>query len=103
MTAWGSAQQLLTSARLDDCAGILKRLVLKGVGGVALSPVGHVLAAWVPEAKGVPGFVGLWDHRQLTSAGDAPTALSRKSFFRVRATVVLGLEHDQQPTPSSIG
>ena len=61
--------------------------MLKGVGGVALSPVGHVLAAWVPEAKGVPGFVGLWDHRQLTSAGDAPTALSRKSFFRVRAVL----------------
>ena len=39
-------------------AGILKRLVLKGVGGITLSPVGHVLAAWVPEAKGVPGFVG---------------------------------------------
>ncbi len=39
-------------------AGILRRLVLKGVGGIALSPVGHVLAAWVPETKGVPGFVG---------------------------------------------
>ena len=45
-------------------AGILKRLVLKGVGGVALSPVGHVLAAWVPEAKvNVIYSVGFSDDR----------------------------------------
>ena len=64
--------------------GIVRRLVLKGVGGAALSPVGTVLAAYVPEARGVPGFVGLYDHKLLDKAGDPPPPISRKSFFRVR-------------------
>ena len=84
----GVVTQIMIALWVDG-PGILKRLVLKGVGGIALSPIGHVLAAWVPEAKGVPGFVGLWDHRQLTASGDAPTALSRKSFFRVCARASL--------------
>lgn len=65
-------------------AGIIRRLVLKGVGGAALSPAGSVLAAYVPEARGVPGFVGLYDHRALDKNGDPPPPISRKSFFRVR-------------------
>ena len=64
-------------------AGIVRRLVLKGVGGAALSPVGAVLAAYVPEAKGVPGFVGLYNHQLLDKGGDPPPPVSRKSFFRV--------------------
>ena len=62
--------------------------MLKGVGGAALSPMGAVLAAYVPEARGVPGFVGLYDYRLLDKGGDPPLPISRKSFFRVRLLLV---------------
>ena len=63
-----------------------KRLPLKGVGGFGISPAiarQAKLAAWTPEARGSPGFVGIWDLQEL-GKGDAPPALSRRTFFRVR-------------------
>ena len=64
-----------------------KKLPLKGVGGFSISPTiasQAKLAAWVPEARGSPGFVGVWDLQAL-GKGDAPPPLSRRTFFRVRA------------------
>lgn len=63
-----------------------KKLPLKGVGGFGISPTIATqarLAAWTPEARGSPGFVGVWDLQAL-GKGDAPPPLSRRTFFRVR-------------------
>ena len=62
------------------------------MGGAALSPAGAVLAAYVPEARGVPGFVGLYDYRVLDKNGDPPPPISRKSFFRVSHLGTLALQ-----------
>ena len=67
-------------------AGVQKKLPLKGVGGFGISPTIATqarLAAWTPEARGSPGFVGVWDLQAL-GKGDAPPPLSRRTFFRVR-------------------
>lgn len=65
-------------------AGVVRKLSLKGVGGFAVSPTveAPLLAAYVPEAKGAPGFAGIWRLEQL-SKGDSPPPLTRRSFFRV--------------------
>lgn len=69
------------------CAGVQYKLPLKNVGGFGLSPVADTsklkLAAWVPEGKGAPGFVGIWDVNSLGKSQDAPAPLARRSFFRV--------------------
>ena len=84
----------MPESRAELClpAGPLKRLQLKGVGGFAVAP-GNVprLAAFVAEAKGSPGFVGVWDTASLGASRD-PAPLARRSFFRVRLT----LEHDAE-------
>lgn len=41
------------------------------------------LAAWVPEGKGAPGFVGIWNVAALGKSQDAPAPVARRSFFRV--------------------
>lgn len=66
---------------------MLKKLPLKGVGGCAVSPGAGapVLAAFVPEAKGAPGYVGVWRMDQLGAGGDTPAPIARRTFFRVRA------------------
>ena len=67
------------------CAGAVRRLQLKGLGGFAVAPAGEAtLAAYVAEAKGSPGFVGVWNHSALPAGGDPPAPLARRSFFRVR-------------------
>lgn len=69
------------------CAGVQYKLPLKNVGGFGLSPAADAaslkLAAWVPEGKGAPGFVGIWDVNSLGKSQDAPAPLARRSFFRV--------------------
>ena len=69
------------------CAGVQYKLPLKNVGGFGLSPAADTsklkLAAWVPEGKGAPGFVGIWDVNSLGKSQDAPAPLARRSFFRV--------------------
>jgi hypothetical protein len=70
----------------DLSAGVSKRLPLKGVAGCALCPAPGarpLLAAYVPEAKGSPGFIALYDCGALVAGGDAPPPLCRKSFYRV--------------------
>ena len=64
-----------------------KRLSLKGVAGFAVCPAPQrpLLAAYVPEAKGQPGFIALYDYTAIGASGDAPPPLCRKSFYRVRA------------------
>jgi uncharacterized protein with WD repeat len=64
---------------------------LKGVAGFAVSPAEgrSLLAAYVPEAKGSPGFVALYDPAAISAGGDAPAPLCRKSFYRVRGTCSL--------------
>lgn len=67
----------------DFPAGILRKLHLKGLGGFAVSPAGGPhLAAYVPEMKGSPGFVAIYDHSQLIKGGDPPPPICRRSFFR---------------------
>lgn len=67
----------------DFPAGILRKLHLKGLGGFAVAPAGGPhLAAYVPEMKGSPGFVAIYDHTQLVKGGDAPAPICRRSFFR---------------------
>ena len=62
----------------------MRRLQLKGLGGFAVAPAGEpLLAAYVAEAKGSPGFVGIWNHAALPAGGDPPPPLARRSFFRV--------------------
>ncbi|KAA6416608.1 MAG: eukaryotic translation initiation factor 2A-like [Trebouxia sp. A1-2] len=65
------------------------KLPLKNVGGFGLSPVADTsklkLAAWVPEGKGAPGFVGIWDVNSLGKSQDAPAPLARRSFFRANS------------------
>ena len=73
-------------------AGVVHKLFLKSVGGFGLSPspiLGLKLAAWVPEGKGAPGFVGIWDVASLGKAHDMPAPIARRSFFRVRAAYAL--------------
>ena len=41
------------------------------------------LAAYVPEGKGSPGFVGVWPLAQL-SKNETPPPTARRSFFRVK-------------------
>ena len=65
-------------------AGVQKKLGLKAVGGFAVSQnAGAIhLAAYVPEGKGAPGFVGVWPLDQLSKA-ESPPPVARRSFFRV--------------------
>lgn len=42
-----------------------------------------LIAGAVPEAKGSPGFVGIWPMSQLSKSPEAPPPLARRSFFRV--------------------
>ena len=68
------------------CLGVAKKLGLKGIGGFAVSPSpsDEVLAAFVPEGKGIPGFIGLWKLRELGKSPDSPAPYCRRSFFRAR-------------------
>lgn len=68
-------------------AGVVKKLAVKGLAGFAVSPntSSPLVAAYVPEGKGAPGFVGIWALEKL-SKGDSPAPLARRSFFRVRNT-----------------
>lgn len=65
-------------------AGVHKKLGLKNIGGFAVSQnAGAVqVAAYVPEGKGSPGFVGVWPLAQL-SKHETPPPTARRSFFRV--------------------
>lgn len=78
----------LNMRSVNACAGPLRRLQLKGLGGFAVAPAGEPrLAAYVAEAKGSPGFVGVWNHAALPAGGDPPAPLARRSFFRVRCAL----------------
>ena len=63
----------------------MKKLAVKGLAGFAVSPNASspLVAAYVPEGKGAPGFVGIWALEKL-SKGESPAPLARRSFFRVR-------------------
>ena len=65
-------------------AGVQKKLGLKNIGGFAVSQnAGAVqVAAYVPEGKGSPGFVGVWPLAQLNK-NETPPPTARRSFFRV--------------------
>ena len=61
------------------------------MGGFGLSPgkdSALKLAAWVPEGKGAPGFVGIWDVAALGKSQNAPAPIARRSFFRVSSSCV---------------
>ncbi|KAL4428252.1 hypothetical protein ABPG75_002341 [Micractinium tetrahymenae] len=75
----------------DFGAGVSKRLSLKGVAGFAVCPAldRSVVAAYVPESKGSPGFIGLYDYAAISAGGDAPPPLCRKSFYRANAARLL--------------
>ena len=67
----------------------MAKLALKGVGGFALSPNQDApnLAAVVPEAKGCPGFAGVWPLASLSKSGESTAPVARRSFFRVWAAL----------------
>ena len=69
-------------------AGVVGKLAVKGVAGFAVSPNldAPMLAAYVPELKGSPGFAGIWPLEALAGRGDTPAPVARRSFFRVRAS-----------------
>lgn len=48
-----------------------------------LLPSPPVFLLQVPEAKGSPGFIALYDYSAISASGDAPAPLCRKSFYRV--------------------
>eukprot|EP00884_Botryococcus_braunii_P023068 jgi/Botrbrau1/9445/Bobra.0252s0068.2 len=64
--------------------GVVAKLVVKGLGSFAVSPVvdGPLIAGAIPEAKGSPGFVGIWPVSSLSKKPEAPAPLARRSFFR---------------------
>ena len=88
--------------RAVGCAGVQYKLPLKNVGGFGLSPAADTsmlkLAAWVPEGKGAPGFVGIWDVTSLGKSQDAPAPIARRSFFRV-GFMPLGLSSCSKALP----
>eukprot|EP00887_Chlorella_sp_A99_P004853 scaffold4.g4853.t1 len=51
-------------APADFGAGVSRRMPLKGLAGFAACPApgSTLLAAYVPESKGQPGFIALYDH-----------------------------------------
>ena len=65
--------------------GVAKKLNLKGVAAFAISPdaADPVLAAFVPEGKGQPGYVGLWKIQDMDKSPNSVPAFARRSFFRV--------------------
>ena len=67
-------------------SGVARKLSLKGIGGFAVSPssTDEVLAAFVPEGKGIPGFIGLWKLQELGKSPNSPAPYCRRSFFRAR-------------------
>ena len=79
------AVPLLACISMSCAAGVAKKLNLKGVRAFALSPdaTSPVLAAFVPEGKGQPGYVGLWKALDLDKSPDPVPAFARRSFFRV--------------------
>ncbi len=81
------ARPRLGNAHARASAGVVAKLALKGVGGCAASPAAGApaLAAFVPEAKGAPGYVGVWTLDQLAPGADLPAPVARRTFFRVRA------------------
>jgi hypothetical protein len=88
--AGDAASWMLKAAVVAAVAGVVRKLSLKGVGGFAVSPDqdAPLLAAYVPESKGVPGYVGIWRLDQL-SRGDSPPPVARRSFFRASPTTCL--------------
>ncbi|PSC70931.1 eukaryotic translation initiation factor eIF2A family [Micractinium conductrix] len=75
----------------DFGAGVSKRMPLKGVAGVAVCPAAGtpLVAAYVPESKGSPGFIALYDYSAISTSGDAPAPLCRKSFYRANAAQLM--------------
>ena len=69
----------------DFGKGIIKKLRLPSVEAAALSPAdaqNTLVACYVPEVKGAPASVTLFETAQLTPKGDAPAPIARKSFFK---------------------
>ncbi|PNW80053.1 hypothetical protein CHLRE_08g375900v5 [Chlamydomonas reinhardtii] len=68
----------------NDNFATYRKVTIKGIGGLALSPVAAPggglpqLAAFLPEAKGTPAGAGLYG----LEGSPEPTATVRKSFFR---------------------
>lgn len=77
-------------------SAVAAKLPLKGVCAAATSPDGTLLAAAVPDAKGVPGYVGVWKVADLPAAGTgagaaagAPPPLARRTVFRASSVGLL--------------
>lgn len=80
-----SLEAILCSQRVSLAAGVTKKLNLKGVAAFGISPEASkpMLAAFVPEGKGQPGYVGLWNIQELDKSANSIPPFSRRSFFRV--------------------
>lgn len=84
MHSWPLTAMSLAVFTFIGSTTAIRRLQLKGLGGFAISPgSAPLIAAYVAEAKGSPGFVGIWDHAALPPGGEPPPPIARRSFFRV--------------------
>ena len=85
-----SANALLQRPSCPCCSGVARKLSLKGIGGFAVSPSSsdQVLAAFVPEGKGIPGFIGLWKLQELGKSPNSPAPYCRRSFFRAWSSAI---------------
>ena len=69
----------------DFSKGIIDKLRLPGVDAAIMSPAGPCVACYIPEAKGAPASIALYDTSHLTDPTGKSTAtapLARKSFFK---------------------
>lgn len=101
----GNGNGAAPTSTSSPAAVVMRKLPCKGVASFAPSPDGGVrIAAFVPEAKGSPAWVGVWEVESLPAgpsgggggggAGGAPPPpppppLARRSFFRANACSLL--------------
>ena len=64
------------------CAAVTKKVAVKSVQCSAPSPIGSMLATFVPESKGQPAIASILDY-----SGGEPVTVSRRSFFRATGRV----------------
>ncbi|KAF5843913.1 hypothetical protein DUNSADRAFT_35, partial [Dunaliella salina] len=76
------ATNTLQVYKREDNFATYRKVSIKGVASCAICPskaLGHLAAAFIPEAKGSPASAGIYDYTQAE-----PTPRTRKGFFRTQ-------------------
>ena len=82
--------QILSPPPVPFPAAAYRKVVIKGVTGLSMSPATSGpelfrLAAFIPESKGSPASAGVYDWSAGGSGGTSePEPLVKKSFFRTQ-------------------